>query len=474
VLANIKALVVVLALALLAFHVCKPTALRFMQEGTFNRRRNVWFALTIGAFLSPSFWWWAIPALCLLAWAGHRDRNPLGVYCFLAFTFPPVSQAIPVPFVNHFFSLTPDRMLAFALLIPAIVRSRSEPGAARGFGTLDAAVLTFIALQVFLQVPYETVTNSMRRSLLMMTDLFVVVYAFSRIRDRFKLEDVIASLWLAVAVMAPIALFESFRGWLLYEGVRSLWGGELDHAYIFRGATLRAQAAAGHSLPLGFHMMIALGLQLYLCSGKKWTMRDWGITLAMMGALVVSGSRGAWVACGALLVVFAALRPDAARHLPRAAGFAALAVAVLMVTPLRDVVIARLPFVGTADQDTVAYRQQLAELSWSLVWQNPVFGDPFVVSRMESLRSGNLIDLVNAYLYTALFTGFAGLAIHLCIYLLPPLRAWGARRGTADPSWQLLLAVLLSCLVGTMLFIATALHERTGYVICGCSPARRP
>lgn len=465
--ANAKALVVVVALALLAFHVCKPTCLRFMQESTFKRRRNVWFALTIGAFLSPGFWWWAVPAMGLLAWAGLRDRNPLGVYCFLAFTFPPVSLAIPVPFINHFFSLTPERMLAFTLLVPAILRSRQEPGRAPGFGSLDAVVLTFIVLQVVLQVPYETVTNTMRRSLLLVTDLFLVVYAFSRIRDRFKLEDVMASLWLAVAVMAPIAIFESLRSWLLYEGVRSLWGGELDHAYIFRGGTLRAQAAAGHSLPLGFHMMIALGLQLYLCAGRKWATREWAVALVMMGALIVSGSRGAWVAYGCLLVAFTLLRPDAARHLPRAAGYAALALLVLMVTPLRDVVIARLPFIGTTDQDTVAYREQLAQLSWSLVWQNPVFGDPFVVSRMESLRSGNLIDLVNAYLYTALFTGFVGLAIHLCIYLLPPLKAWAAGRRIHDEAWKLLLAVLLSCLVGTMLFIATALHERTGYLILG-------
>jgi O-antigen ligase len=467
VLTNAKALVVVLALALLAFHVCKPTALQFMQESTFKRRRNVWFALTIGAFLSPGFWWWAVPAMGLLAWAGHRDRNPLGVYCFLAFTFPPVSLAIPVPFINHFFSLTPERMLAFTLLIPAILRFRNEPGRAPGFGSLDALVCAFVILQVVLLMPYETITNTMRRTLLLVTDLFLVTYSFSRIRDRFKLEDVMASLWLAVAIMAPIAIFESLRSWLLYEGVRSLWGGELDYAYIFRGGTLRAQAAAGHSLPLGFHMMVALGLQLYLCGGRKWTVREWGISLAMIGALVVSGSRGAWVSYVCLLLVFSLLRPNALRHLPRAAGMTALATLVLLATPLRDLVIARLPYIGTADQNTVAYREQLAQLSWSLVLENPLFGDPFVVSRMEALRSGNLIDLVNAYLYTALFTGFVGLAIHLCIYLLPPLKAWVARGRTQDVRWRLLFAVLLSCLAGTMLFIATALHERTGYLILG-------
>ena len=52
---NLKALVVVLAFALVLFTLMKPVAVRFMGEAVFVRRRNAWLLLTVAAFLIPNF-----------------------------------------------------------------------------------------------------------------------------------------------------------------------------------------------------------------------------------------------------------------------------------------------------------------------------------------------------------------------------------------------------------------------------------
>ena len=44
--------------------------------------------------------------------------------------------------------------------------------------------------------------------------------------------------------MAPMAVFESARSWLLYTNMASLWGDPNELAWLMRGGSLRAQVSA--------------------------------------------------------------------------------------------------------------------------------------------------------------------------------------------------------------------------------------
>jgi hypothetical protein len=88
---NLKALVVVLLLATPVFILAKPLCLRFTSPEDFARRRNVWYVLTVCAFVSPSFWLYALVAVPVLAWAGKRDASPTALYVLLFYVVPPVS-----------------------------------------------------------------------------------------------------------------------------------------------------------------------------------------------------------------------------------------------------------------------------------------------------------------------------------------------------------------------------------------------
>ena len=105
-LTNLKALVVILCLAWVAFRYARPLCLQCVSEATFKRRRNVWFALTIVAFLSPAFWVYALFALVVLWWAAKHDSNPLALYLLVVFAVPNARYFIPTVLIGQLFDLT--------------------------------------------------------------------------------------------------------------------------------------------------------------------------------------------------------------------------------------------------------------------------------------------------------------------------------------------------------------------------------
>ena len=467
--ANAKPLIVVFALALVAFYFAKPVCVRYMTEEAFKRRRNVWLALTVVAFLSPSFWLYALFALFILLWAGGRDDNPLALYVLVTFTVPSVSFYIPVPFVNQLFDLTQYRIMSLAILVPAVFRLQSA-NVTRSLRFPDVLLLAFLLLQVFLLMPYESFTNTMRRTFLFGIDTFIVFYAFSRLADRDRIADVMACFWIGLAVMAPIAVFESLRGWLLYQGLSSVWGDPNVFAFLLRGDSLRAQAGANHSINLGYHLALSLGLFLYLRERAASASLNWLIIITLAAGIIVTYSRGAWITAVLIALLFVASRPNAVRRLGGALVLSVCVLALMYVTPLKESVIDRLPFIGSAQQDTVDYRQQLAEVSWVLIKQNPLFGDPFAYRHMESLRQGQgIIDIINGYIYTALFTGFAGLGLQVGVFLTSLARGFRAFLAwrIEDRDTGLLGAALVACMTASLIFIATAAISTTTYVLCG-------
>ena len=469
---NLKALVVVLAIAWAAFVLCRPICLNFMTKAAFSRRRNVWFALTIVGFVSPSFWIYAIVALAVLAWAGARDDNPLALFAITLFVIPNVSFYIPAILVNNLFDLTQFRILSLAIVIPALFRPQyGRDPLQPAFRREDAVLVAFLVLQLVLVFPYQSGTATMRKTFLLFIDIFVLFYAFSRLGTRERLTEVMASFWIGFGVMAPIAIFESLKGWLLYTGISGVWGDPNVFSWLFRGDSLRAQAAANHSINLGFHLSMALGFYLFLRTRGVDRFRDLTVLVALIGGLVVTYARGPWVAAICVGVLFVATRPDAAKRL--AGGLAVLGIvfALMYVSPLKESVLDRLPFVGTADQETVEYRRLLAEVSWTLIQQNPFFGDPFVAARMESLRNGQgIIDIVNGYIYTALFNGLIGLGLLVGFSLLALFRGFVAfRQSNGDRDAVTLGAALLSCMVGALLYVATAGYNETLYMLFGLS-----
>ena len=482
-LTNLKALLVILPIAFAVFSLLRTLCLKFMSEDDFMRRRNLWFILTGVAFLSPSFWLFALVAIPLIASAGAKDRNPVALYLLLLQVIPPFGLQLPVVGINQLFELNTYRILAFALLIPALMRMSRERKErnTRLHRSIDYFVLAYALLQIVLLMPYESVTNTLRRAFLFGIDTLVLYFAASRLcRNRRDIEEVLACFCLFCAISAPLAVFESLRGWQLYGGLREQWTATEDIAfsYLRRGDSLRALVSAGHPLALGYMMSMAFGFWLYLQSRVGSVSVKWMGAGIFWAGLLGAYSRGPWLVAALVFFVFITLGPKGASRFLKAAVGTAIVGALVLVSPIGERVIDNLPFVGTVDSENVSYRQRFAEISWQLIQANPLFGDPNILLYLEDLRQGQgIIDFINSYATIAMYYGLVGLVLFLGPYLLGMWKMFkmSRRLAVSNPEQALLGGTLLACMTGTLFMMATGSFgtslEKLYYVFAGLTVA---
>jgi O-antigen ligase len=457
---NLKALVVVLALASFAFAIAKPFCLRFMLESDFARRRNVWFVLTACAFLSPSFWLFLPVAAGLLLWSVRRDSNPVALYLlFMHLVSPSVKVEIPVVGINELFGLDMYRVLAFTVLIPVLLRGSASNNKDDPRRPMDVMLVAYAVLQMLLLAPYETVTNTLRRGLLFCLDSLFVYFAFSRaLKTRRELVDALATFCLAGALYCPLAVFETVKSWQLYREIGAEWGSPQVFPYLFREGVLRAFVSAGHALSLGYLIAVAFGFWLYLSSRLESASRAvWGAAWMWMG-LLATYSRAPWLVAASIFVIYSLVSPGGLGRLLKVSAACAVLALPMLFSPLGQRAIDNLPFIGTVEAETVTYREELFDASWRLIKKNPLFGDPFFILNLEDLRQGQgIIDLVNSYATIAMQYGVVG----LCLLLLPFLIGmhgvfrWSRRSARDDADFACLGSCLLACMFGTLGMMAT-------------------
>jgi O-Antigen ligase len=491
--ANVKALIVVLALATLTFRFAKPIALKFSSESDFTLRRNVWFVLTVVAFLSPSFWLFALVAVPVLFTAGRKDSNPVAFYLLLLNVVPAVGVDIPVVGINQLFQLDIFRLLSLCVLVPVAWRhwrSKDLAATTSGFGAMDVFLLAYGTLTIVLYVPADlpghvllpdTFTNTLRRAFLFYVDVYVLYFVVSRTcSSRRVIVEALAAFCLSCALLAPVAIFETLRSWLLYTDMAALWSGNPGMAfYLFRGATLRAQVSTGHALALGYLLAIAFGFWLYLQSHVTSARTRVLVGLLYWLGLLAAYGRGPWIGAITIYLVFVTLGPRALSRIFRAGALAAVICGAILSTPLGDRIIRVLPFVGgSVDSGSVTYRQHLAERSWGLIMRSPFFGDQLAFRKLEDLRQGQgIIDFVNTYASVALFYGLVGLFLFLAFVVIALFRVrnLAKRAAQTDPDLALLGVNLVACMVGTLMMIAGCslifAIEKMFYVLGGLAAA---
>lgn len=468
---QLKALIVVMVITLAVFAVAKPLVMRFMPAADYERRRNTWLALTLAAFLIPNYWVYAVLGFVIIGYALNKERNPAALYLFLLLALPPVSLEIPtLGIVNRIFPLDHYRMLSLALLLPAALRlrraSRASPADAAqlqapGVGWLltDILLVAFAALQVGLLMPYESFTAIGRRIVVLGLDVLLPYYVITRAcRSREDIVEAMASFALAAAVLAPIAVFEYFKFWLLFASLEETWGAMALHSYLTRGGHLRATVTMGHSIMLGYAMVMALGFWLYLQSCVDKRTWRWLALFTIIAGMIAAMARGPWVGSLAVLGVFLLAGPSALGRTAKGVAILAATAGVVLVSPWGAQVVDYLPFVGTLDEGTVTYRQQVATSSWAIVQQNPFFGSRSYAAQMEDLRQGEgIIDILNVYANVALSYGLVGLGLLAGFLGVAAFKCFVVVRRTAkdDRDFSMMGSGLLASLAGALVIIGT-------------------
>lgn len=467
---HLRALVVILVLATIVFaFVRKPACALAINTGDFERRRNLWFAITLVAFLAHNFWIYIVATAVLLLLALPREPNKLAMYFFLLFAVPSIQAQISgLGVIQHVFIIHYLRLLALVVLLAAFVSLRSQPDTERfGRSLPDKLIAGYLILQLALMLTVSTFTNSMRFGVFYaFIDVFLPYYVASRaIRNIEGFRDTLMSFVVAAMVLGTIGVFESGRHWLLYTDLDTALGVYWQFGnYLTRGdGIVRAQGTIGQPIPFGYVMAVAVGLYLFLQRSVGSPVTWWGLGLCvLLAGLVASISRGPWVGAVVMLLVFLATSPSPAKRLLQIGLLGIVVFSVLLTTPYGDKIVALLPFIGsdTEADGTVSYRQRLLAIGIEVILQNPFFGayDYFLSSEMQDLKQGNgMIDLVNSYLAIGLSSGLVGLSLFTGFFIAVAIGIFKGMRKLPDKSSELhvLGQALLATLAGIMVIIFT-------------------
>ena len=476
----LRALVVILGLSIPLMALLKRPAFGLpLAAEDFSRRRNLWLAITVVAFVAHSFWVYVLVTSALLFQARRREHNAMALYLFLLYALPPFSASIEgLGPIEQLFGLSHIRLLSLFVLLPAWLALRREVGSIE-FGRFwaDRLMLGYLVYQLILTFSGLTFTNAIRQGVFYsFTDVFLPYIVASRyLRTQTQLREAIASLTVAMLILAVLGIFETARGWLLYSTLDDVLGVSFGMGnYIVRGDVgVRATVTAGHGIAFGY----VLSISLMLYTSLKFSMRNttaWWIGATLLGlGLIMSLSRGPWVGAAGALLFYLLL---SANRLQDCLKFAAAAIVIILglfLSPYQNQVIDLIPFIGSLESGNVDYRKDLFSTSLLVIKQNLLFGSNSYMGNplMQQLIQGEgIIDLVNTYVAVALAQGLIGLGLFVGIFLTAAgalYRSW-RHIETYDLELREFGRSLMAAMVAMMIIIGTTspiLHIPTVYWI---------
>ncbi|MGF0238606.1 O-antigen ligase family protein [Rhodococcus sp. IEGM1300] len=421
---HFRALVVILVLAGIVFTLARGAAADLISYNDYTRRRNLWFVLTLAAFISQSFWVYAGIAAIVLILAGKRERNPVALFFLLLFLIPPAPAEIPgFGLINYFATLNHVRLLGLCVLLPAFLRLRKQAGTLKFTSTWpDKLLLAYLVLTSLICLRETTPTDTLRQMLYLFIDVFLPYYVASRaLKNLSDFKDALFGFVLAAMVLAIIGLVEFVRHWLLYSALINALGLHWEMtSYLNRGGSLRASATTGQAIALGLVISVSIGFYLFLQEAvrSKWQRRLGALLLA--GGLFAPLSRGPWIGTATLLIVFIATGRKAVKRLIMLALAGVLALPVLAIVPGGQKVLDLLPFIGTVEVENITYRQRLFDTALLVIQRNPLLGsfDYRHAPEMQAMIQGEgIIDIVNTYIGIALSFGLIGLALFVAFFV---------------------------------------------------------
>lgn len=461
---HIRALVVILVLAGVVFAMARRAAVDLIPQNDFTRRRNLWFVLTILAFISQSFWVYAAVTTVILSVAQKREHNPVSLFFILMFLVPPAQARIPgFGLMNYFFDLNYVRLLALCVLLPAFFALRRRADTL-GFGRTwpDKLLAAYLIMTSLLLLRETTVTDTLRQTLYQFTDVFLPYYVASRaLKNLSDFKDALLAFVLAAMAMSLIGLFEFARNWLLYSALINALGMEWEmSSYLSRGGLLRASVTTGQAIALGLVISTAIGFYLFLQEGVRSRLQQRLGALLLAGGLFAPLSRGPWIGAAAMLMVYIATGRSAVKRLMLLALVGVLALPVLAIVPGGQKVLDLLPFIGSVDVENITYRERLLDNSLIVIQRNLWLGafDYRNTPEMQSMIQGEgIIDIVNTYLGVALSYGLIGLAAFAGFFATA---LYGIRKGmrafpNKDDEMRRLGRALFATLAGILVTIFT-------------------
>lgn len=461
---HIRALIVIIIIAIFTFYFSKKAATPVISSQQFNRWRNAWIVITLAAFLAGNFWIFIAVSALSIRYFNKREQNPFALFCILLFAAPRISDEIPgFGLVNFLFAIDYVRLLSLTILLPAYLSLRSKPNTL-AFGRFwpDRLLFIYMGLTITLLMRDTTFTDMLRGVLYSFLDIFLPYYVASRgIKNLQQFKEVIIAFMLAGLLAGFIAVFEYSRFWLLYSSLSEVWKVKWSMGnYLGRGNDLRAMASLGQPIVLGYVMAITLGFYLFTANLIKSKTLRLLCLLIIIAGLYAPLSRGPWIGAAVIIIIFVATGPYAMKRLAMLGLAMLLALPLLGILPGGQKIINLLPFVGTTENENVDYRVKLLDNAAIVFKRYPIFGSVKYrdeLAGLEMVQGEGIVDVVNSYLDVVLGYGLVGLILFLGFFWLVLLSIYKKMKRISDKRNQehLIGRTLISVQIGILLTIFT-------------------
>lgn len=359
-----------------------------------------------------------------------RSRAELaGVYLLMLPTLPMLAFELGVGSLYLFGGSTAVAMGLGALIGFLVTGRRGTLVLARYDLALGAIVLLFLFLY-----HRDFSPTGLLRGLALYVFSFAGPYLLvSRAaRDAVDIERLLLRLCGGATVMAVTACFQARRHWVLFEAYQqALHVPAPSAATALRAGMLRTGGSMVDYSAGGLFLAAAVTLLPLL--RRRFRPTGYRVMQVLLTAgLIVTQSRGAWVAAIVGLVFIAAWRGKWGRVLLIAGGAVAAEMAVLLFAksgPLASIL-------GKTDEASgnVTYRHQLATRGMEQVRSHPLLGQSpeQLVNNLADLTQGqHIVDFVNSHLFIAMAAGLPLFGVWCWVWAMPVVEGW-RRRGGGD------------------------------------------
>jgi hypothetical protein len=391
----------------------------------------------------------------VVPFAARGKRKDLAcLYLAMLPQFPELGQAYTIGTV-YFGTVSAVAFLNFGALVALFAVRRRERATPK---PLDICVWGMFLVMFYSQARGLEISGTMRQlqfAFLNFVPPYLVLTRTLRTREEAQ-EALLVFTW-ACLLAASIALFESVRGWPLYQTFyvtlnAPAVGQGLSATLAYRSGFLRAQGPICNSTALGVLLavaaLIAPGLQRYFAKPQVWAIYG---TLVL--GLIATQSRGAWIGAGVGYLVRLLFQ----RRFGLFFGVAALGLVAWTATGIleQEGQMGQLLGKSGAAEMTAEYRSNLFRRGVEEVQKHMFSGqtpDQLQVSMDDMRQSEHIIDFVNSHLYIALTCGIEGLLLWLGFWISPLLVAFKAQSRARRMKYSVPLEI--PCSILTAIFVA--------------------
>lgn len=331
-------------------------------------------------------------------------------------------------------------------------RSLAQPG-------FDLGILLIIAIFVFMYNRDASATALLRGLTVNVLDFAGPYLLVTRgLGKREDVERLLLRLLLGAVVVAITACFQAQKHWVLFQVYyQEMHVPIASWTLAMRGGLLRTGGSMLDYSSGGLFLAATLTLMPMLRS-RFTPMRFWAMIVLLVGGLLATQSRGAWVAAIVGIMFVMSYRGLWTRVVLLAGASIAMEIAFLLFAKS-----GRLgAIVGKTDEagGTVTYRKELLSQGLEQVRAHPLFGqDPNALVRNLSdlIQGQHIVDFVNAHLYVAMTAGIPLFLVWCCVWLSPVFVAWRRRHMLGADLLEAPAAIIVPVMVA---LAATSIMDR--------------